>query len=64
MGAIEWKDLVRALALVLVLEGLWPFLSPRRWREALLRMSTLDDRGLRTVGLLSLLTGLVVLHLA
>jgi len=59
-----WQDLVRAFGLVLVLEGLWPFLSPARWREAMLRVSTLEDRLLRTFGLASMICGLIVLQVA
>jgi len=57
-----WQDLVRAFALVLVLEGLWPFLSPGRWRTAILRVSSLDDRMLRSFGLASMICGLIVLQ--
>jgi uncharacterized protein len=63
MDAPLWQDLVRALALVLVLEGLWPFLSPARWRGALLRIISLEDRVLRSFGLASMICGLVVLQL-
>ena len=59
-----WQDVARALGLVLVLEGLWPFLSPARWRNAMLRVSTLDDRLLRSFGLAMMICGLVVLQLA
>jgi hypothetical protein len=58
-----WHDLVRAFALVLVLEGLWPFLSPARWRRAFLRVSAFDDRLLRGFGLASMICGLIVLQL-
>ena len=58
-----WQDLVRAFGLVLVIEGLWPFLSPARWRDAMLRVSTLDERMLRSFGLASMICGLVVLQL-
>lgn len=57
-----WLDLARAFALVLVIEGLWPFLSPARWRNAMLRVSSLDDRLLRSFGLVSMICGLVVLQ--
>ena len=59
-----WQDLARAFGLVLVLEGLWPFISPARWREALLRVMSLDDRLLRSFGLASMIGGLIVLQLA
>jgi uncharacterized protein len=58
-----WEDLLRALALVLVIEVLPPFAFPARWREYLLRVSTLDDRQLRSVGLLAMIAGLVMLQL-
>lgn len=58
-----WQDLARAFGLVLVLEGLWPFLSPVRWRSAMLRVSSLDDRLLRSFGLASMICGLLVLQL-
>lgn len=61
---MAWDDLARALALVLVLEGLGPFLAPRRWREMFLRIATLDERVLRTVGLVMMVSGLVVLQFA
>ena len=57
-----WHDLVRAFGLVLVLEGLWPFLSPARWRSALLRVSSLDDRMLRGFGLAMMICGVIVLQ--
>jgi uncharacterized protein YjeT (DUF2065 family) len=58
-----WQDLVRAFALVLVLEGAWPFLSPGRWRGAMLRAASLEDRMLRSFGLASMICGLLVLQL-
>jgi uncharacterized protein len=57
-----WHDLVRAFGLVLVLEGLWPFLSPARWRSAILRVSSLDDRMLRSFGLAMMICGVIVLQ--
>lgn len=58
-----WQDLLRAFGLVLVLEGLWPFLAPPRWRAAVLRISSLEDRYLRVFGLSMMICGLVVLQL-
>ena len=50
-------DFLRALALVMVIEGVLPFLSPRRFRESMLRAASLDDRLLRAFGLVALLLG-------
>ena len=63
MDAPMWQDLARACGLVMVIEGLWPFLSPVRWRNAMLRVSTLEDRVLRSFGLASMICGLIVLQL-
>jgi len=48
-----------ALALVLVLEGLFPFLSPGGWRRTFLKLLQLRDGQLRFFGLTSMLLGLV-----
>lgn len=61
---MAWDDLARALALVLVLEGLGPFLAPTGWRTMLARVSSLDERALRTIGLVMMVSGLVVLQFA
>ena len=63
MDAPVWQDVVRAFGLVLVLEGVWPFLSPPRWRQALLRVASLDDRLLRLFGLGSMICGVLILQL-
>lgn len=52
-----------ALGLVMVLEGLLPVLSPGGMRRAWEQMAQLDDRTLRTVGLVSMIAGATVLHL-
>jgi uncharacterized protein len=58
-----WTDLLRAFALLLVLEGILPFAMPGRWRENLLRVASLNDRVLRLIGLSSMTIGLVILQL-
>ena len=54
---------VPALALMLVLEGVLPFLAPAAWREAFSRMIQLRDGQLRFMGLVSMLAGLLLLFL-
>jgi uncharacterized protein len=46
-----------ALALMLVIEGLLPFLSPATWRQVFERATRLSDGQIRFVGLVSLLAG-------
>jgi uncharacterized protein YjeT (DUF2065 family) len=53
-----------ALALVLVLEGLFPFVSPGGWRRTFQRLLTLHDGQLRFFGLCSILIGLLLLWVA
>lgn len=60
---IQWLDIVRALSLVMMIEGILPFLSPKRARAVFSRIATVDDRGLRTIGFLCLLSGLLSLQL-
>lgn len=61
---MAWADLLSALALVMVIEGLTPFLMPQRWREVIQRMALQDDRSLRIIGLVSIVLGLIVLQVA
>ncbi len=52
-----------ALALMLIVEGVLPFLSPALWRKAFERAIQLTDGQIRFVGLSSMLVGLVALLL-
>ena len=52
-----------ALALVLVLEGLFPFLSPGGWRQTFMKLMQLRDGQLRFFGLTAILLGLLALWL-
>jgi uncharacterized protein YjeT (DUF2065 family) len=62
MGVV-WSDLLAALALVLVIEGMVPFLNPQSLRRMLETVSQLDDRTLRITGLVSMLCGVVMLYI-
>jgi uncharacterized protein YjeT (DUF2065 family) len=53
-----------AFGLVLLLEGIFPFLFPRQWRDAFRRILELSDGQLRFFGLIALLGGLLLLGLA
>jgi len=48
-----------ALALVLVVEGLFPFLSPTGWRRMFTQLLQLQDGQIRFFGLASILLGLL-----
>lgn len=60
---IAWNDLFTALGLMLVLEGIMPFLNPPALRRALESMLRLDDRQFRVAGLLTMGVGLLTLYL-
>jgi len=53
--------LLMALALMLVIEGLLPFLAPKVWRETFLRLMQLSDGQIRFFGLTSMIAGLLLL---
>ena len=53
-----------ALALMLVLEGILPFTSPRLWREAFAKLIAMSDGQIRFAGLASMMIGLLILFLA
>jgi len=56
------QDLVTALALVLIIEGILPFLSPRTLRKALFSIVQNNDRSLRYGGMVSMAVGLLLLY--
>ncbi len=60
---MAWTDLWTALALVLVIEGILPFLSPRGFKESLRQIESIPEPGLRIIGLVSMMIGLALLYL-
>jgi uncharacterized protein YjeT (DUF2065 family) len=58
-----WESILPALALVLVIEGMLPFLSPKSWRDAMMQAAKLPDNVLRSLGFVSMLAGVVILYL-
>ena len=57
------NTLMTAVALMLVIEGLLPFLLPTIWRDAFRRLTEMSDGQIRFVGLSSMLVGLLLLFL-
>ena len=58
------STLLLAFALMLILEGVLPFLVPGAWRDAFRRITQLTDGQIRFFGLTSMLIGLLLLALA
>ncbi|MEO5696202.1 MAG: DUF2065 domain-containing protein [Burkholderiaceae bacterium] len=57
-----WDLLIGAMALMLVIEGLLPFISPTKWRGVFARVTEMSDGQIRFIGLSSMLAGLVLLY--
>jgi uncharacterized protein len=57
------SSLAIALGLMLLVEGIFPFLFPRQWRDTFNRITRLTDGQIRFVGLMAFLCGLVTLGL-
>lgn len=53
--------LASAVALVLILEGLLPFLNPGAWRRVFERALQMSDAQIRLLGLSSLAIGVTIL---
>ena len=56
--------LLMAFALMLVIEGLFPFLAPSAWRETFRRLMQLTDGQIRFFGLTSMLAGVILLFIS
>lgn len=57
------SSLLIGLGLMLVFEGVFPFLTPQAWRETFERMLAMTDGQIRFVGLLSMLAGSMIIVL-
>ncbi|MGA8393602.1 MAG: DUF2065 domain-containing protein [Burkholderiaceae bacterium] len=61
---MDSNTLLTALALVLLIEGLLPFLSPGGWKRMFSQLLQLHDGQIRFFGLICMLLGLMILWLA
>jgi uncharacterized protein YjeT (DUF2065 family) len=58
---MNWTDLLSAIALLMVIEGLMPFANPRGSRRTMAMLAQMPDEKLRIVGLASMIAGLLLL---
>ena len=58
-----WTEILTALALVLVIEGLLPFASPGRYRQMVAQIVGMSDNNIRTVGFVVIVIGLALLFI-
>ena len=59
-----FEAVLTAFALMLVLEGVIPFLYPDKWRNLVATLSQISNKQLRVTGLISMLAGIALLYLA
>ena len=58
-----WPTLLTAFALMLLIEGLLPFVAPKAWRETCRRIIELGDGQIRFLGLSSIVVGMILLFI-
>ena len=56
-----WTEILTAVALVLVIEGMLPFVRPGRYKQLVAQIVRLSDNQLRTFGLAAMIIGIVLL---
>ncbi len=57
------SDLLTALALVLIIEGLLPGLAPTKWMKMMHDAARLGPQGIRVAGIISMLSGALLLYI-
>lgn len=63
MWSTLFEELGTAIALLLVIEGIMPFLNPTGWRRTLRAVSEMDNKSLRIIGFFSMVGGVMLLYL-
>ena len=58
-----WQELLVAIGMVLVIEGVLPFVNPAAYRRMLMTLSRLEDGQIRFAGLTVMIAGCIVLYL-
>jgi uncharacterized protein YjeT (DUF2065 family) len=60
---MNWGDLLAALALVMIIEGIVPFISPQGYKNTMQQLTSMPESTLRGIGLGMMLCGVVFLYL-
>ena len=58
---MPWTEILTAVALVFVLEGMLPFMSPSKYRRMVMEIAQLKDGHIRNIGLVVMIIGLILL---
>ncbi len=57
-----WTEILTAVALLMIIEGMLPFVGPGRYKRLVAQIAGLSDNHLRTVGLAAMIAGLLLLY--
>jgi uncharacterized protein YjeT (DUF2065 family) len=60
---VFWTEIFTAVALLLVIEGMLPFVRPDWYKQMVARVARLSDNQLRNVGLVAMIAGLLMLFI-
>jgi len=60
---MNWDDLLTALALVMIIEGIIPFISPQGYKNTMQQLTAMPESTLRSIGFGLMLVGVVFLYL-
>ncbi len=63
MNSEFWHQLLIGFCMVLILEGILPFLYPQRWRSLVQQLAQVSNQALRITGLMSMMIGVIVLYM-
>lgn len=58
---MHWTEILTAIALVMVIEGMLPFIGPGKYKQLVAQVAQLSDNQLRTFGLFTMTAGLILL---
>lgn len=61
MAGPMWQELLTGIALMMVIEGIFPFINPTGMRRMLMMLLEMDDRAIRFLGLTSMVCGVGLL---
>ena len=63
MASEFWHQLLIGFCLLLILEGILPFVYPQRWRGLVQQLALVSNRALRVTGFLSMMAGVILLYM-
>ncbi|MEH6577514.1 MAG: DUF2065 domain-containing protein [Amphritea sp.] len=58
-----WYQLLIGFCMLLILEGILPFVYPQRWRALVQQLALVSNRALRVTGFLSMMAGVILLYM-